>query len=292
MMRRIILLGLALAVAGAVRLASHGVSGLQLTAIDVGQGDSLLLRTPGGADILIDTGPDRHSADALGHLLPSGDRNIELLVLTHPHADHIGGVLPILDHYHVDQVWESGVQYDAPIPRAVDARLTQLQVPVHFVHSGFVTEVEPGLRLEVLAPLQPLEGNVVEHDDAKDGGGLNDDSVVLRVTYQSFCTLLMGDASQAVEAKLVSEGVLTACPVLKVGHHGSRFSSTDPFLAIVHPKLAVISVGKNHYGHPAPATLRRLRSSGATTLRTDQFGTISIWFDGQLHIRTQRHPPP
>jgi competence protein ComEC len=291
MMRRLLLLAFALALAGFLRLPHPSDAALTLSVLNVGQGDAILIRTPSGADVLVDAGPGRRAVDALGAILPAGDRDLELVVLTHPHADHIAGLPYILDHYTVRQVWTSGVRYDAPVARAVDRRLTELRVPVRPVQSG--TSASLGdVRVEVLAPLHPADGRVVERDDARRGGGLNDDSVVLRLTYRSFCALLMGDASEAVEAELTRGGSVTRCAVLKVGHHGSRFSSSDPFLDAVSPQLAVIAVGPNRYGHPAPAALRRLASHGILVFRTDQSGAIRVETDGyRIRVRLEGAPP-
>lgn len=292
MMRRLLLLALALVVAGAVRLRAAPGPELTLTMMDVGQGDAILVRTPGGSDLLVDASPNRSAVDALGALLPPGDRDLELVVITHPHADHLAGLLPVLDHYTVRQLWASGVRYDAPVPRAAERRLGQLRVPVRSVHEGVTANLGPDVRLEVLAPFESLDGRVVARDDARRGGGLNDDSVVLRLTYRSFCALLMGDASEAVEAELVRKGTLSACAVLKVGHHGSRFSTTDALLDAVTPELGLISVGSNRYGHPAPATLRRLGAHGVLTLRTDRSGPIRVSTDGTTtRVRPKRRSP-
>lgn len=287
MIRRLVVLGLALVAVGIVRFTERPTPALSITALDVGQGDSVLIRTPSGFDILVDTGPDRRALDVLGRYLPPGDRTIELLVLTHPHADHIGGVLPILDHYRVAQVWDPGVRSDTALARAVDRSLSALNVPVHTVLSGTSVDPESGVRIEVLSPQESTVEKNSKGTEAQKGG-LNDASVVLRVTYRGFCALLMGDASDAVEADLVARGRATPCPVLKVGHHGSRFSSSTPFLTAVRPEVALIGVGRNGYGHPAPAALRRLETAGATVLRTDQYGSITLRYDDSLHIRTSR----
>lgn len=290
MIRRLVLLGVALVIAGGVRFTTHRTDTLTLSVIDVGQGDAVLIRTPHGVDVLVDAGPNRRTADALGRLLPNGDTALELVVLTHPHADHIAGFANVLDHYRIDQVWESGVRYDAPEARAVARRIVDARIPVRAVGAGDAIALEPEVRLEVLSPPQPLEGVVVTHDDASHGGGLNDSSVVLRLTYRTFCALLMGDASESVERALVAQGSVASCAVLKVGHHGSRFASSTTFLDSVQPRLALISVGANRYGHPTPAALRRLNQSGATVLRTDTYGTITLRFDEALTIRTTKHP--
>lgn len=239
----------------------------RLVAFDVGQGDALLVRTASGEDIVIDGGPDDRLSDDLERLLPPEDRDIELMVLTHPHADHLAGFLGVLENFTVRRVVHSGMPHNTAIYNAFVRAVTDEGVPLERAHVGdiyrFGTE-----NFTVLA-------------SGRDDGDLNDASVVLRLTAASSSALLMGDATAKVEEvllKQVATSTLRAA-VLKVGHHGSKYSTSREFLAAVLPDLAVISVGKdNTYGHPAERTLKRLRDAGVTIKRTDKDGTVVISF--------------
>ncbi len=292
MMRRAALLGTLLLLAGGWWVVSAGSDGsLTLTALDVGQGDAILVRTPNGTDILVDTGRDRAVVDELGAVLPPGDRTLELLVLTHPDADHIGGTPFVLAHYRVDRAWVSGATSDTATDRAVASGLREHGITPEPVLAGPAVQITDGTTLEVLWPNVP-PGRIPPGRAGNPNGGTNDTSVVIRVTYRGFCAMLAGDASEAVEAELLRAGTVGPCAVLKVGHHGSRYSSSDAFLAALRPRFALISVGaKNTYGHPAPAALRRLERTGAAVLRTDLQGRLTVRYDGAYHALAERALP-
>lgn len=237
----------------------------RIVVFDIGQGDAILVRSEQGDDILIDGGPDDRIIEKLGSYLPREDRDIELLVLTHPHADHLAGLLPVLDRYQVKRVVTSGARHDT----ALDAAWIRA-----VADEGVVAEVaRPGMRyafggtaLEVLAA------------GAKTGD-LNDTSVVLRFTYGSSTALLMGDATTKIEDALLAASSTLRAGVLKIGHHGSKYSTGRAFLSAVAPAYAVISVGAdNRYGHPSERTLKRLRDASVASFRTDEDGDVLAVF--------------
>jgi competence protein ComEC len=254
---------------------------LHLYLLDVGQGDGLLIVTPRGQQLVVDGGPEPQAMlAALGPRLPPWDRQLELLVLTHPDADHLGGLPELLTRYDVAAILHPGTQRETALFNEWEGRLASEQAREIVARRGQSLHIEPNLTLEVLHPGPTLIG-----DD-----GVNNDAVVLRLRYSQFCALLTGDIETEAETALVQAGVLSPCPVLKIAHHGSKTSSTDPFLARVRPTVALISVGAdNRYGHPAPEIVERLAKLGVPFHRTDQRGTIEIISDGRTAwLRAER----
>ncbi|HTJ25444.1 MAG TPA: DNA internalization-related competence protein ComEC/Rec2 [Candidatus Limnocylindria bacterium] len=263
---------------------------LTITMVDVGQGDGIVVRTPRGHVILIDTGgrlergPDvggRSPAEiigeriVLGYLRRQGIRHVDLLIETHPHGDHVGGCLSIVQALRVEAIGDSGQRYGGRAYRDCLAAARARRVPVLLVRRGMRYATPDGVVLDALAPEEPL---------LTDGpNDVNENSVVLRLTYRcSTCSspfrmLFTGDAGAQSEARMLASGAELATDVLKVGHHGSAYSSTPAFLAAVHPRYALISVGRhNLFGHPAPSTLTALRTVGATVYRTDRCGAVVV----------------
>lgn len=247
-----------------------------ITFFDVGQGDSALVRDDRGDDILIDGGPGPGLAAKLGRYLPFGDDSLEKVVLTHPHADHADGLSEIFDHYRVEELVLTGVAYDGGGYEALLRAAKERNVPVRIIATSTAFKLGP-LSFETLWPLENLEGVRIANDSPGKGGGVNDTSIVLRASCGSLAALFTGDASSAVEKSLIARNAIVSSTILKVGHHGSRYSSGRDFLAAVRPEYAVVSVGKNNrYGQPALQTELRLKESGAKIFRTDQAGDVSF----------------
>ena len=238
--------------------------------IDVGQGDAALLATSEGA-VLIDAGPTDARYSTAQYIAERVD-DIDLMILTHPHEDHVGGAARILENVRVAKVIMPDVTSTAgAFVRTLDA-IEASGADAELAEAGGVYEVG-GMRLTVLGPL------AVGHEDA------NDDSLVIRVDFGRRSFLFTGDAEAPSERELVDAHPITAleCDVLKVGHHGSANSSCAEFLDVVRAKIAVISVGAgNDYGHPADEVLRRLAEYGAERIyRTDTDGTVTLVCDGE-----------
>ncbi len=284
------LIGLGLLLAGwVVLLAALAVRPdglLHFWALDVGQGDALLIQTPSGREVLIDGGPDPAAvARRLGEHLPFWQRDLALVVLTHPHEDHLSGLIDALPHYHVGEVLQTAFAGGTPSLEAAWGRvLTATHVPMQTVAAGQAFTLEPGVQVQVLAPPPVLLHGT--HND------INNSSVVLRLEYGTVGLLLGADVeTEAVNVLLAHSSGGLRSQVLKVPHHGSATGLNPALLAAVHPQIAIISVGAgNTYGQPAPTTLNLLRAAGVPTYRTDTDGTVEILSDGrQVWVRPERH---
>ncbi len=243
---------------------------LHVAFLDVGQGDATFIQTPSGRQILIDGGlyPTVIS-DGVGRQMPFGDRTIDILIATHPDADHISGLPTIFDRYDIDLLLTNGDEDGSPIMQALNAAAQD--TPRHTARTGETILIEDGVWLEVLHPSTLNEGE-----------DRNNQSVVLRLLYGDFSVLLTGDAEAEAEGEMVRGGWPLSSIVYKVGHHGSNTSSTPIFLQAMRPQIGVISAGvDNSYGHPHTAVLERLTEAGITILRTDELGTIELITDGK-----------
>jgi competence protein ComEC len=266
----LVVLGAGPAVAGVV---GEGRGRLELHFLDVGQGDATAIRTPGGRWVLVDAGPADARFDAgerrvLPFLRQHGARRIEALILTHPHLDHIGGAPALLRALPTGALIEPGYVTGSPVYLEVLRAAEERGVPWRAARSGRVLEID-GVRFEFLWP-DPETLDVV-HD-------ANEISSVVLVRFGGFAALLTGDAYAAQEAVLAHRhGATLRAQVLKAGHHGSRTSTSNPFLDAVQPDLVVISAGRrNRFGHPAPEVLGELRARSIPIARTDHSGTITV----------------
>lgn len=282
---RLLAAGLAAAAVALAVTIVHRPDGIaRLTVLDVGQGDAILLEGERGGRLLVDGGPDPgRLLVALDEHLPPWDRRIDVVVLTHPHEDHVAGLAAILGRYGVERVLEPGMTGPGPGYAALVAALAAGGIGRSTLSTGDGLAVDD-IRLRVL---WPDPGSVP--DVPSDGGtGINNVSIVLLGEVGRHRFLLTGDIEEEIDPTLLARG-LPPVEVLKVAHHGSRTSSTEPFLAAVRPRVAVISSGRgNPYGHPAAATVQRIGSAGARVLRTDTDGTVEIELGpGPVRVRTE-----
>lgn len=255
------------------RLARHEV---ELAAVDVGQGDGLVLRTGADRVVVIDTGTPAGGRRMLAYLRQVGVERIDLLVLTHPHADHIGGARLLVESLRVREAWVSGYTAGSRVQVRTLEAMAKHGVPVTIARLGLRRALDDDLDIEVLGPREPLiKGS---RSDA------NANSVVLWIRHGEIDFLLTGDAEDPTETRLLEVLRARGPPtfeVLKVAHHGSAHASRAHFLERIRPEFAVVSCGrKNRYGHPAPAAVKRLLAAGARILRTDLQGTIRLRSDG------------
>lgn len=243
---------------------------LEITFFDVGQGDSIFIQTPGGRQILIDGGPDSTILRKLAEEMPFYDRDIDIVVATHPDADHIAGLVDVLENYDIGLVIDSG---DFKETGVFQEYLDILRVKnYHYkkANAGDRIKIGEDIILEILNPEEEL------HEKS------NNNSVVIRLDYSDDSFLFTGDAERLVEYRLVRRGRDIDVDVMQVAHHGSKTSSSQLFLENVSPDLAVISVGENNrYRHPYPVVLENLEKYGIKVLRTDIQGDIKFLSDGK-----------
>ena len=233
---------------------------------DVGQGDSIFIEDEERHQILIDGGEGKTVLSKLGKVMPFFDRSLDVVILTHPNRDHLGGLIEVLERYKVDRVIYNGVESDDEYYKRFKEIIARKNIAVSFPRYGEHIMLASNTHLDFLFPLEDLKDKKVKD--------LNNTSIVCRLARGEKEYLLMGDAGQDEEAELISNNVYLKSDVLKVGHHGSKNSTSENFLKAVEPQAAIISVGKNTYGHPNEAALKRLQDFGAQILRTDEKGDI------------------
>jgi beta-lactamase superfamily II metal-dependent hydrolase len=253
--------------------------------LDVGQGDSLLIITPEKKTVLIDGGLAKSAETILTTLQQHQITQLDLVVATHPHADHIGGINKVLAAIPVKAFLDSGqahpTQTYQKMLQAVKANIGNMRI----ARQGQTFTLDSGITLAVLGPSEPLLAKV-------SGSEENANSVIIKLTYGSFRMLFTGDSEDETEERLRENHLDLQAQVLKVAHHGSNYATTDEFLQAVKPQVALISCGQdNDYGHPAPNTLARLQAAKIKIHRTDLEGEISVISDGQNFQIKTAHPP-
>lgn len=248
-----------------------GKEELRITVLDVGQGDAILIESPAGQKILIDGGEEKAGKMAvIPYLRRAGINRLEMVILTHPHDDHVGGLNPVLEQIKVDTVMDTGAVFRSD----AYARFLELikinNIKYHLAREGGEIYFERDLKARVL------------HAGAC-GENLNNSSIVIKLSYCNFSILLTGDNEIEGEEKILERappGSIRST-VLKVGHHGSKTSTSDRFLSAVRPRAAIISCGlRNKFGHPHKATLQKLKEQGAELFRTDKNGGVAITSNG------------
>lgn len=251
---------------------------LTVSFLSVGQGDAILIEAPDGTQMLIDGGKDRSVLRELPKVMGPLDRSIDLIVETHPDADHIGGLPEVLARYAVAYFVSPGKESDSSIYAQLQvAEEKEPRMQELLAREGMRIHLGKGVSADVFHP----ENNVDKLRET------NDASIVMRLVYGDTEFVLSGDAASWIEDRLVSEyGDRLQSDVLKAGHHGSKNSSSDLWLATVNPDTVVVSAGKgNSYGHPHSETLDRIRTQGAKVLSTIDSGTITLISDGKTIIQ-------
>lgn len=239
---------------------------------DIGQGDATFIETPNGKQILIDGGPDRTVLQKLPQAMWPWDRTIDAVIVTHPDADHITGLVGVLNRYQVGAIYETGVRGGTSVIAELTEAMNDEHAERHITRAGQSFEYD-GVVFDVLWPTSQA---VAKQKDR------NNTSIVLRVRYGDTTLLLTGDAEADIESVFAKRA--GDVDVLKAGHHGSKTSTATIFLKLVTPEHAVISAGKNNrYGHPHPIVLSRLKDIGAQIWRTDTNGDILLTSDGRTY---------
>lgn len=249
--------------------------------LDVGQGDAILIQAPKG-EILIDGGPGRQVLEKLGEILPFSDRKIELIIMTHPDADHINGLVEVLKNYQVDEVIETGVTNDNKAYAEWQKLIKDKNIKDTIAKKGDKIDLGEGVELNFMWPESNLAGQKIENT--------NNTSIVNFLDWGNMDVALTGDAETAVLDKIAEENSGIKIEILKQAHHGSKNGVSQKFYETFKPDVSVISVGaKNRYGHPDQDTLDILGKLGIKIYRTDEQGTIkAIIEQNSYKIETQK----
>lgn len=247
---------------------------LKIYFFDVGQGDAIFIETPNGNQVLIDGGPDNKVIQELAKVMPFYDKEIDMVVLSHPHADHVVGLIEVLERYDVKNILQAKENYNSPVvPAWVDMVKNEQANEIEAI-AGKIIELGNDIVLKIIFPRESLEGQTVKNP--------NNSSIVMMLDYKETEILLVGDIEAKVEKELLNDDI--DADILKIGHHGSKTSTTVNFLEKVSPEVAFIEVGaKNRYGHPSSEVTERLEKFGIKYYRTDLDGTVKIVSDGESY---------
>jgi competence protein ComEC len=242
-------------------------TGVKVSFFDVGQGDAALITTPEKQNILIDGGPDDQIIERLNQSMPFYHRTLDGVILSHPHADHLSGLLKVLDQYEVKRIYLTGVVHTTDEYLNFLEKIKGKGIETKAVKNGDELELGDGIKIEFLFPLTNLTGQTVDN--------LNNSSIVNRLVWGKSKVLFTGDLESEKQDEMVAKKIDLSAQVLKVPHHGSKDSGNENLIKSVSPKYAVISVGKeNKFNHPSPSTLNLYR--GIQVYRTDQDGTVTF----------------
>ncbi len=274
-MNKWIKVGSAILFSGAFLVMPHSevsaASSIKVHYIDIGQGDAIYIKMPSGEDVIIDGGNKGKGDTIVAYLKKQKVDDIEVLISTHPDADHIGGLDEILDAYRVENVYAPKVKH------TTQAYKDFLQAVKR--EGKTIKTAQMGVSLPIKGVSAKFVGPVKSYSNSD----LNNWSAVLHVTYKKNTFLFTGDAEHVAEKDMTAKKQTLRADVLKVGHHGAKTSTSSAFLNVVKPKYAILSVGKNSYGHPTSEVVTNLKRVKATTLRTDKNGTIIITGNGSSY---------
>lgn len=243
---------------------------LHVYVLNIGQGDSILVRTPSGENILIDAGPGNAVLGELAAVLPFWDKTLDYVFLTHPDRDHVEGFFSLLSRYTVPHVFVTGAHKRDKISKRIFREIYERNIQVKIGDESTDIELKDGVSIDLLYPFS---------QQLKQKEQTNNDALVFMLIFGEHKILFTGDIEKEAESKLVMAGAKLNADILKIAHHGSKTSSTSPFLNAVSPNISLVSVGKgNSYGHPNPDVMKRLETCGGLILRTDQDGRIELVF--------------
>lgn len=246
---------------------------LHLSFLDVGQGDAILIQTPTKENILIDGGPDNSLLNELGQKIPFYQRKIDAVFLTHPHSDHLFGLIEVIKRYQVGHIYLTGVSHTTNDYLEFLTLIKDKNIPTSNVIAGDSINFSD-LSLKVLWPEENLTGKTVEN--------LNNSSIAINLTYRNVSALLLGDLEKESQQTMIVKESINPVNIIKIAHHGSADGLSLELLDKMIPKIAVISVGvDNRYGHPALSTIAELEKRSINIKRTDRDGTITMISDGE-----------
>ena len=239
--------------------------------IDVGQGDSSLIITPKGNTILIDAGDEAHAKKVVSYIREQGIEKLDLVIATHPDADHIGGMDKVIKNFDIDVFAMPDVSAKTNQYKQIQRELKAKKMRATRLYQGDEVQIDDDIDFEILSPVKGKK-----YDDT------NEYSIVAKIVYKDTSFILMGDATMENEVDIINNVPDIDIDVLKLGHHGSSTSSSDYFITKTSPNIAIISCGKdNKYGHPHQEVMRVLKKHGVTPYRTDEMGDIVITSDGK-----------
>jgi competence protein ComEC len=246
---------------------------LKIYFLDVGQGDAELIVTPSGQQILIDGGPTNEIVGELGEIMPFYDSTLDMILVSHKHDDHISGLMGVLDKYTVNEIVDTNRNFDTAGAKEWQIKKEFEGAKLINTKAGDEFVFEDGVKITILYPDTAADNYVTKNP--------NNDSIVAMLEYGNLKVLFVGDAESSVEKQILNQKIDIDADVLKVGHHGSKTSSTLSFLNAVSPSVGVIEVGaKNKYGLPSDVILSRLESFPIKYYRTDVDGTVELSSDG------------
>lgn len=256
--------------------SAKGGSQLIVRMLDIGQGDAFLLEKD-GKFVMIDTGDIEHRDQIVALLHKYKVKEISKIIITHPHADHLGGMNAIFKNFKVDAIYDDGMPAGTGSYKNYLKQIKEKKIPYHVLKAGDEVDFFDGVKFNVLGPVKVIK-------DQKGNSDFNNNSIVGRLTYGSFSMMFTGDAEQEEEKTILGKGGTLKSDVLKVGHHGSRTSTSPAFLKAVSPKNAFISCGQgNDYGHPHKVTIDKLEKAKVQIYRTDRNGTVTLTSDGSSY---------
>lgn len=248
---------------------------LRIAFLDVGQGDAIFIESPTGTQILVDGGPDSSLLRELTNVMNPFDRTLDAIIVTNPDQDHFAGFIELLERYKVGKEFESGTKKTTLTYKAFESALVENGVQRLLAKRGMVFDLGGGAYLSVLYPDR----------DVSDLSP-NDGSIVMKLIYGKTSVLLMGDSTALVESRILSLGGSKKADILKLGHHGSKTSSSENWVASVSPSQAIVSAScDNSYGHPSKVVVDRLLAHAVSYLWTCKEGTISFSSDGEVWQR-------
>ena len=235
---------------------------------DIGQGDGIMVEAGNDIQVVIDGGQSDKMVEKIGKDLPFYDRQIELMIMTHPDKDHLGGLVDVLKYYQVEQVLITGIECDTAVCQEFNKIIKEKNIPVKIAQAGQIINLGEGTYLGIFSPRENLSGRKFKDD--------NDTSIVAKLISNGRSALFTGDIGFKVENELMEGNTNLDSDILKVSHHGSKYATSSKFLEATSPQIAVISVGKNSYGHPAEELLSRINDYGAAIKRTDLDGDVKM----------------
>ncbi len=260
---------------GAAAKGDNGKSStLTVRMLDIGQGDSFLLEKD-GKFVMIDTGDIEHREAIVQLLKKYHVKTISKIIITHPHADHLGGMNAIFKNFKVESIYDDGMPANTASYKNYLKQIEANKIPYQSLKAGDEVNFFDGVNFKVLEPVKKIK-------DQKGNSDFNNNSIVGRLTYGNFSMMFTGDAEKEEEASILSQKGTFKSDVLKVGHHGSRTSTSPEFLKAVAPKEAFISCGQgNDYGHPHKVTVDKLNKAKIHIYRTDRDGTVTLTTTGK-----------